>query len=157
MLLQAELFQLAADSPSVLPNLPRLARYLAAKTQFELAGAGQADSRGEAQACLQNAGLACITEECSTSELASYYDFAFTLEDYDLARTLIIKWARRQPGNVVAIHRRIELELAVGALSTARDQLDAVLKFNPTDSWATAQKKVLIEKIHDMAESVQRH
>jgi serine/threonine protein kinase len=95
--LQAELFQLAADSSSMLPNLPRLARYLAAKAQFELSESRQTDSRTAAQACLRNAAGACGTDDCSTHELAAYYDFAFALQDYDLAREIITKWEARDP------------------------------------------------------------
>jgi serine/threonine protein kinase len=153
--LQADLFQTAADSSSILPNLPRLARYLAAKTQFELAQTRQTGSKAAAQACLQNAARACAGGECSTQELAVYYDFAFALEDYELARESIAKWEGREPDNPLVLQKRIELELAVGALGAARDRLDRMLARSPGDSWAIIQKKILTGKIRAMAESAQ--
>jgi predicted Zn-dependent protease len=153
--LQADLFQTAADSSSMLPNLPRLARYLAAKTQFELAQTQQTCSKAAAQACLQNAARACARDECSTQELAVYYDFAFALKDYELARESIAKWEGREPDNPLVLQKRIELELAAGALGAARDRLDRLLARSPGDSWAIIQNKILTGKIRAMAESVQ--
>jgi hypothetical protein len=153
--MQADLFQMAANSPSIMPALPRLARYLAAKSQFEIARSQQADSAVAAHACLENARQACAVDECSTAELAAYYDFAFTLQDYDLAKELLVKWERRQPGNLLIVHKRIELELAVGALGAAMERLDQILIQNPTDSWALEQKEIVVGKIKVMSESVQ--
>jgi serine/threonine protein kinase len=155
VLLQADLFQMAADSSSILPNLSRLARYSAAKTQFELAQSRKTKPQAAAQACLQNAGQACASGECSTQELAVYYDFAFKLGDYDLARELIAKWERREPDKPLVLHKRIELEIAVGALGAARDRLDLLLARKPGDAWAATQKKNLSEKIRALAESAQ--
>jgi serine/threonine protein kinase len=153
--MQADLFQMAADSPSTLPHLPRLARYLAAKSQFELALGKQPDSLAAGPACLENARRACATDECSAAELAAYYDFAFKLQDYDLARELLVKWENRQPGNPLIVHKRVELELAVGALGAARERLEQILARNPADSWALEQKEALVGKIKAMAESMQ--
>ena len=107
ILLQVDLFQMAADSSSILPNLPGLARYLAAKTQFELAQTQQAGSNAAARACLQNVAWACARGECSTKELAVYYDFAFALGDYELARESITKWEGREPDNPPVLQKRI--------------------------------------------------
>jgi serine/threonine protein kinase len=153
--LQADLFQTAADSSSILPNLPRLARYLAAKTQFELAQTRQTGFEAAVQACLQNAARVCDSGECSTKELAVYYDFAFALKDYELARALIAKWEGQEPDNRIVLQKRIELELAVGALGAARDHLDQILARSPGDLWAMTQKKILVGKIRAMAESLQ--
>jgi predicted Zn-dependent protease len=153
--LQADLFQMAADSHSILPNLPALARYLAAKTQFELAQIRQTGSKAAAQACLQNAARACARAECSTQELAVYYDFAFALKDYELASESIAKWERREPDNPLVLQKRVELDLAVGALDAARDRLDRMLAQSPGNSWAIKQKNILTGKIRIMAESLQ--
>ena len=152
--MQADLFQMAADSPSILPSLPRLARYLAARSQFELARRQQSDSAATAHACLENARSACAADECSPAELAAYYGFASTLQDFDLARELLVKWERRQPGNALLAHKRVELDLAVGALGAARERLDQLLIQNPSDSWALAQKEIVVGKIKAMTESV---
>jgi serine/threonine protein kinase len=152
--MQAGLFQMAADSPSILPNLPRLARYLAAKCQFELARSRQPDSTDARRECLQNVRRVCAADDCSAAELAAYYDFAFPLEDYDLARELLVKWESRQPANPLLLHKRIELELVVGALGAARERLDELLLRNPGDSWALEQKEMVLRKIKAMSESV---
>jgi tetratricopeptide (TPR) repeat protein len=152
--MQAGLFQMAVDSPSILPNLPRLARYLAAKCQFELARSGQPDSADARRDCLQNARRVCAADDCSAAELAAYYDFAFPLEDYDLARELLVKWESRQPANPLLFHKRIELELVVGALGVARERLDQLLLRNPGDSWALEQKEIVVRKIKAMSEPV---
>jgi hypothetical protein len=152
--LQADLFQTAADSSSILPNLPRLARYLAAKTQFESAQTRNAGSEAAAQACLQNAARACAGGECSTQELGLYYDFAFALKDYEFARESIAEWEKREPDNSLVLRKRIELELVVGALGAARDRLERMLARNPDDSWAINQETILTGKIRAMAESV---
>jgi hypothetical protein len=153
--LQADLFQMAADSSSILPNLPRLARYLAAKTQFELAQTQQTGCKAAAQACLQNAAQACAGSECSTQELAAYFDFAFALKDYELARDAITKWERREPDNPLVLRKGIELELAVGALGAAGDRLDRMLSRSPGDSWAINEENLLNGKIRARTESPQ--
>lgn len=153
--MQADLFQMAADSSSILPNLPALARYLAAKAQFEMAQTRQSGSDTAAQACLQNAATACAQPECSTQELAAYYGFAYALKDYDLARELIAKWEKREPNRPSVLQKRIDLELAVGALDTARDSLDKMLFRNPGDAWALTRQKILMGKIRAMADSAQ--
>jgi serine/threonine protein kinase len=153
--LQADLFQMAADSSSILPNLPALARYLAAKTQFELAQMQQPGSQAAAQACLQNAARACARAECSTQELAVCYNFAFALKDYELARESIAKWEGREPDNPLVLQKRVELDLAVGTLDAARDRLDRMLARSPGDSWAKSQKNILTGKIRALAESEQ--
>ncbi len=153
--MQAALFQMAADSPSILPNLPRLARYLAAKSQFDLARSRQPAPVDAAHACLENARRACAADQCPAAELAAYYDFAFTLQDYDLARELLVKWERRLPKNILVIHKRVELDLAVGALGAALERLDQILVQNPADSWALAQKQIVVGQIKALTESVQ--
>jgi len=127
---------------------------LAARSQFELARRQQSDSAATAHACLENARSACAADECSPAELAAYYGFASTLQDFDLARELLVKWERRQPGNALLAHKRVELDLAVGALGAARERLDQLLIQNPSDSWALAQKEIVVGKIKAMTESV---
>jgi hypothetical protein len=77
------------------------------------------------------------------------------LQDYDLARELLVKWENQQPGTPLLVHKRVELELAVGALGAARVQIEQVLAQNPADSWALEQKKAVVGKIKALSESVQ--
>jgi tetratricopeptide (TPR) repeat protein len=156
VLMQSDLFQIAADSPSILPHLPALARYLAARSQFELASNQKADTHAAARACLDNIRRANAAEDCSFAELAAYYDFAFALQDYDLARELLVKMERSQPENPIVIHQRVELELAVGALGAARERIQETLAHNPSDAWGLKERKTVIEKIKNLAAAPQR-
>lgn len=150
--LQSELFQMAADSTSMLPALPRAARYLAAKTQFDLAKANPTSQQAAAKNCLINARRACEDHDTSAEELAAYYDFAFALRDFDLARQLLVKSEALGVSGTTLTQKRIELEVAVGALDSARERIEDILTRHPEDAWALREKDILSEKIQAMAQ-----
>ncbi len=152
--LQAGLFQLAADSPSILAGVPRLARFLAAKTEFEIAKIQEADDQSTIRLCLRNLTLACASQDCSSKELAAYFDYAYALGNYDLARALIVQWQKQEPQSRPALQERINLEIAVGAYEAAAKDLDLFLDQNPTDSWAKAQKATLQGKMSTLFQSL---
>src|SRR5207249_3967627 len=83
---QADLFQLAADSPSLMPTVPRLARYLAAKAQYQLFKTDSANSTSARQVCLANTREG--SQDAAAAECRVYFDFAFELGDLDLSRSL---------------------------------------------------------------------
>lgn len=147
---QAELFQLAADSPSILPKLPMLARYLAARSQFQLAERNDADA---ASACIANIRRAYFTRNCSTAELGAYFDYAFALRDYDLARELLDQWESVAPASVTLRRKSVELELAVGALESARKQIEGLLRLSSTDQWALEARARLVQQIKALNQS----
>ena len=90
--IQADLLQLAADSPSVLPGLSRTCRYLAARTQFELSQTSQTNAAPARSACLANLRRAGASAETSAAEMKACLPLAFGLGDYDLARELLSRW-----------------------------------------------------------------
>ena len=82
---QAELFQLASECTSVMPRLPPLARFLAARTEFELAGTHQTNSAAMRLACLTQIRRAVDLRDTSVAEDRVYFNYAFELGDYSLA------------------------------------------------------------------------
>ena len=69
--LQGEMFELAANSSSKFPKAPRLARYLAARSQFNLATNPGPGSKAAAQLCLSNIWQACAGTQNSITTPAS--------------------------------------------------------------------------------------
>ena len=151
--MQADLFQLAADSTSVLPSLPRTARYLAAKAHFELCQTGLTNAAAPRAACLANIRRANSATELSAPELEAYFGFAFQLGDYDLARSLIVQWEGCRPEDLRTRRARIHLETAAGALGKAVSLIDQILEEHPDDAWALAQRKTAVQKLHNLLDS----
>jgi tetratricopeptide (TPR) repeat protein len=149
--LQAELFELASHSSSMYPNVPRLARYLAIRTEYSLAIELNPMSQEGRQSCIRNIQNACMTGKCSKRELSDYFDFALGLEDFDLARVLLIEWQGAAGENPIIRQRRIDLDIASGALDEAQEQLDQILDHNPGDRWALDQKAVVLQKVKKIA------
>ena len=157
--LQADLFQLAADSPSILAGLDRTSRYLAAKTEFELLLSDPTNAVSLRNSCLGNIHRALASPETSVAEFEGYFKFAMRLGDYDLARALIVRCEQEQPQEASTLPLRTELEIAAGNLDAAWRLVNRVLAASPNDGRAlaergTIQKKLaeLNELIHDSAE-----
>lgn len=106
--LQAELFQLAADSPSLIAGLDRTSRYLAAKTEYELWQTNPTNAASLHQACIGNITRVLSSREISGPECQAYFDLAMKLGDHDLAREIIFRWKREYywlvPGFDKAVH-----------------------------------------------------
>jgi serine/threonine protein kinase len=150
--IQADLFQMAADSPSVLPSLARTARYRAARTHFELAGRRPSSPDAAREACLANIRAASQTAELSGAEGRAYFEMAFSLGDYELARDVLKPWERRQPGPE-ALRARIQLKIARGAFGTALERIDEWLAVRPEDAWAIEQKRFIVKTLNGLLES----
>jgi len=151
--LQAELFQLAADSPSVMPCLGRLSRFLAANSHFELNRNGGTDASIERQACLEIARRIAGVEETSALECSAYFDMAFELGDHGLARSLLDRWERLAPNDARAKRPRIQLDVATGAYASALRSLDEILAADPTDDWANDQKLRVVAALKQLLNS----
>ena len=147
LLIQADLFQLAADSSSVLPSLGRLALYRAARVHFELAERHQTNS---VQACLANIRNASRALEISPSEGRTYFEMAFALNDYDLARTFLKRWEEKKPRNTDALQARIRLEISTGTFGEALKSIDQLLARSPEDKWAAEQKQIALKKLNEL-------
>ena len=147
----AELFEMAANSSSIFPTVPRLARFMAAQTEFDLAKSPTAKREAAAEACLKNIEKACAKGGCSPRELSAYFDFSCSLKNYDLARALLVQWESVEPENDSVLQRRIELEIGAGPINEAQSRLAKILSRNPEDAWALAQKAAILQNIKKMA------
>jgi serine/threonine protein kinase len=147
----AELFEMAANSSSIFSTVPRLARFMAAQTEFDLAKSPTPKGEAAAKACLKNIEKACAKGGCSAPELSAYLDFACSLKSYDLARALLVQWESVEPEDYSVLQRRIELEIAIGPLSEAQSRLAKILSRNPDDPWALAQKASILQNIKKTA------
>jgi serine/threonine protein kinase len=138
---QAELYRMAADSPSILPKIRRIGRYLAVQTNFELArSAPEAESQARA-ACLQGIRQSLAAPETSATECGHYFAIAMQLHDLDLARTVLFDWEQRAPAQVEVRRSRVRLEIESGAFASAIALLDQMLAENPADAWAVEQRQ----------------
>ena len=151
---QAELFQMGADSPSMLPGLLRYARFSAATAQLNLARIKQTNAPAARLACLQNVRLAATSEETSAAECRAYFEMALELADFDLAHALVSKWERQRPGDQRALRSRIKLELAAGAIGSALNLIDQLLIAVPGDSWAAEQREIAEKKLKELVDSI---
>jgi tetratricopeptide (TPR) repeat protein len=152
--MEAELFQMAADSPSVMPSLQRSSRYLATKAQSELIQDQPATSNEMRGLCLQNIQAAAGAVETSAAECGAYLAIAFQLGDYDTARRLLDRWERLAPNDAALAHQRIELEIMAGNFGAALRLLDDALARTPSDPWALGRREAVIEKLKNLIESV---
>jgi tetratricopeptide (TPR) repeat protein len=143
----AELFEMAATSSSIFPTVPQLARFMAAQTEFDLAQNPTAKREAAAKACIKNIETAYANGGCSAQELSAYFDFAYSLKSYDLARALLVQWEAAEPENYTVLQRRIDLEIAVGPLNEAQSRLAKILARNPEDAWALARKAAILENM----------
>lgn len=148
--IQAQLFQLAADSPSILPTLPRSALYRATKTHYELAGRQQTNS---VQSCLANIQRASRFSSLSAAECQAYFDMAFALGNHDLAGDLLRTWLQRKPDDPAALRARIQLQIAKGAFGSALQSADQLLTISPSDQWALEQKETAVRKLNELVKA----
>ena len=146
---QAELFQLAADSPSIVPQLQKWARFHAAQAHFELAQSQPTNFPAARHVCLDNLRRAALVEP-SVAECRAYFEMAFALGDFELARSLLGQWERHQPGDRRALRARIRLESAAGAFGLALKGIDQLLAEEPGDVWALKQRQFVLEKLRDL-------
>src|SRR5262249_53081781 len=93
--MQAELFQLGADSPSLVIGLDRSSRFLAAKTQVELLRLGEAPAEALRKSCIQNVRQALSSPETSAAEISAYFRLAMELNEYDLGSLLVAQWEQK--------------------------------------------------------------
>ena len=147
LLTQAELFQIAADSPSMLPKVCRLARFLAAQNQFELAQQREKPVPAVRQSCIANLRRALKAEETSASECRAYFRIAMELHEFDLARELISRWGGLAPASRDVMQSRIQVDLVTGAFGNALLLLDQMLAKDPTDAWALERRRGALESL----------
>lgn len=151
--LQSELYQLASELPSLVPNLGRLADYLATQASFELAGLKDDHASTARATCLLN--LRRVVERpLSTVEAEAYFEFALRLGAGDVARAVLARWEQQPPGSPAFSRARIRLELAAGALGPALELIEARLAGKPDDAWALEQRRIAWQSIRALQKSV---
>ena len=79
--LQARLYQMSADSACMMPQIGRLARYLAARTECELAASQPTNSLSAITNCLADIRAAVGAPETSALECRAYLQFALQFGD----------------------------------------------------------------------------
>jgi serine/threonine protein kinase len=151
---QADLYQMAADSPSVMPGIERSARFLATKAQFELASSVQTNSGAFRAACVNNIRAVAFSDETSAAECQAYFNFARTLGELELARALLDKLEIQRPGDALAVHDRIQMDTAAGCLGPALNLVENILAKNPEDAWAREQRQAILQQIEELVRSV---
>ena len=151
--IQAELFQLAADSPSILPSFGRTTLYRAAQSHFELVTRNHPNAAASREACLANVRRAAALEDLSAAEGRAYFEMAFSLGDYDLARDVLKPWQTQKPGDPDALRARVRLELATGAFGNALELLDSRLTEEPEDPWAREHRQRAINELDTLLNS----
>lgn len=145
--MQAQLFQMGSDSPSMMPQIGRLARYLAASTEFELVAEQQTNSPQARVDCLANMRRAIASPETSVAECHAYFQFALGLGDNDLALQLVSLLEKRQLNDPTTCRSRIQVELAIGAFGSALEKINQLLADHPNDPWALARRQVALSGI----------
>jgi tetratricopeptide (TPR) repeat protein len=145
--IQAELFQMAADSESFVPNLPRSSRYLASEAELELVQSNSNNATQARKDCLRNIRAADSAGELSPAECRAYFDIAFKLSDYDSAGRFLDRWQRAAPYDTDVLRKRIELLIATGNFPTAIQLIDHLLARIPDDSWAEQQRRGAITQL----------
>jgi serine/threonine protein kinase len=153
---QAELYQMGADSSSVVPTVKRLSLLLAVDAQTELALSSHTNAAAMRIACVANFRRVALLDDTSAAECRFYTKKAMDLGEHDLARGLLSRWERLKPGDESARRNRIRLEIASGALGVALKRLDQMLAAYPNDRWATTERKKVLEKIGQLSDSVRQ-
>jgi len=151
--LQAQFYQRAADSPSMIPQIPRLARYLAARADFALANSTRTNASARAD-CLRNARQAMGSAQASAAEYQAYFKFVMALGDTDLARELVTRWEGRFPGDGAVRRSRIQVELDSGAFGPALKLINQMLSENPADAWLRNEREAALVGLKNLNASM---
>ena len=152
--LQADLFQLAADSPSILGGLDRTSRYLASKTEFELLQTNPTNAMAIRKSCVGNIELALSSPATSMPEFKAYFDLAMKLGEYDLARELIYHLEQPQPQAPATLRARLDLEIAAGNLSAAWKLVNQTLADSPDNARALADRQTIQKMLASLNELI---
>ena len=152
--LQARLYQTGADSSSMMPSIQPLARYLAARTELELAGSDPANAASAISNCLANVRAAAARPEISAAECRAYLRMALELGANELALQIVNRLEAQQPNDPVTRRGRVEVETALGAFGPALQKVDELLSANPSDSWAMEHRRLIIAKVKSFTNSV---
>jgi serine/threonine protein kinase len=148
--LQSEMYQWGADSPSILPNLGRLARLLAVDVQEELALSKHTNAAMFRTNCVVNLRRATFDPRLTPIECRSYSRWSHELGEHDLDRQFLARWETLRPGDTNLVRHRIRLEIASAAYGPALKLIDSILTANSTNQWAMGQRRQVLRKIEEL-------
>jgi hypothetical protein len=148
------MYQLGANSSSILPNLVRLARFLAVDVQEELALSKHTNAAAFRAICVANLHRAALDPLLTPVECRSYSAWSHNLREHDLDRQFLAGWEGLRPGDTNLLRHRIRLEMATGAYGPALKLIDRALATNPDDSFAKAQREKAHREIQRLHEAV---
>jgi serine/threonine protein kinase len=151
---QSELLQMAAQRPSLIPKVHRLARFMAALAQVELIQNFKPPSSDARRAAVTNLRWFLGAERTSAVEYQACSKLAYSIGEYDLARELLSRCEVLKPSDSEVIQDRIRLELASEAYPKALHLVDRLLAESPTNQWALDMRKNLVLRIKGLTESV---
>ncbi|HEX3797173.1 MAG TPA: protein kinase [Verrucomicrobiae bacterium] len=153
MRMQCQLYQMASDSPSMMPGLGRLARYLATRAELDLSARSVSDSPWAGTNCLANMQRVVASPETSAAECQAYCQFALELKNPDLARQLITIWEQRKPSDLSVLRSRAEVEISAGAYGPALKLIDQLLTKDPADAWALEHRQTALDGVNKLIDS----
>jgi hypothetical protein len=79
---------------------------------------------------------------------------AWKLQEFDLARRLVVEWQQQTPENPEALYYRMETELQAGAYGRARELADRYLEKQPGNNKVRDLKKRAGAKIREQAQQL---
>jgi hypothetical protein len=149
---QAELYQMAANSTSILPKSRRIGRYLAVQTSFELTQAFPEAAPQSRADCIKGIRESLASNETSVNECKQYLPIAIQLHDTDLAREILFQWQQRGPiDSADFLHHQVQLELETGSFTKVLSLLRECLNENPADLWAVDQRHKVMMALQKLA------
>jgi serine/threonine protein kinase len=156
--LEAGLFQSAAEMPSILPNVPWMARFLAAVKQLDLASRLDPPDSSARAACVANIRELIKDSRAKRALLDRCFSMALELKDADLAREALTRSERLAPTDDPALVRsRIQLEIATGAYGEALKLLSGGLSRDFEPEWESSKRAEAIDAIRKLAQSLETH
>ncbi len=151
--MQARLYHLAAAAPSMIPALGRLARYLDARAEFDLAGRAETNATSAGHACVEHCRQALMDPETSLAECQAYFEFASALGQNELALELVRRMETQAPQTLITRRSRIKVELALGAYGPALEQVENLLSLDPADAWARTQHQAALAGLRTLMQT----
>jgi tetratricopeptide (TPR) repeat protein len=86
----------------------------------------------------------------SAEEAAGFARLAAAAREFDLARAILVDWEQRVPGDLEALRRRAEVELAAGAYALALQAADRALARKRDDTEAQRYRAQALEKLREL-------
>ena len=144
--IQAELLQMAADSPSFVPRVPRAAQYLASKMHLDMIQAHEPNGAKFRQLCLRNLRVAAASEG-SPTECRAFFAIAYQLSDWELCREFLGWWKKGAPEDPDLWRSMVETEVMAGNLEEALKLLDDQRMIANDSTWSHKYREVVADRL----------